>query len=490
MTTSQGVRWPAARDEQRKADTGNGPHGDRGRRTPVAQRDAGVGRVVEGQAAGEGPHRTGRKTGVVGLLDGGGQARGHAQDARGHEEVQEAVDVPGEKVGLAVIGLGEHQLGRGRAEVEVRPPERREQHEPEDADDPGPRRPGMVGGGHQRDHGFAEHDDDEQPDALDDVPGVQPAGEPAAARREQQRHLGRDEHGPHRVLPRCGHRRGGGPQQTGRQAVAQGSPARDALGFGVPGGRPPQSEQHQPGPGVPEGVDGAAVRVGLGYGARHDGDAEHGRQHEQPAAGAVVDEQVRRDQQVDPQPPGREVESEEDGEVAQVGVTVEPVRELGGEGDEDQVEEEFEPVGVAALALRCVLVRVAVRRLAVRARARLRCAHGSARVRAAAFAACFFVRHHGRAGRGRVTRRGGRLRDGDPVPIGFPGAGRSARRPGRAGNGGTDRPGPYVDGSPPTATWPTAPPRPRLRRGSVRWGRPARGCPGRRSAARSRCSRG
>lgn len=94
---------------------------------------------------------------VPGFLDGGGEPGGHADHRPGDEEVQESGYVTRQHIRLTPLRGTEHQFGGRGPELEVRPPQGREQHKADQRHDTGLGSPRLVRGGDQGEHGLTEN---------------------------------------------------------------------------------------------------------------------------------------------------------------------------------------------------------------------------------------------------------------------------------------------------------------------------------------------
>ena len=150
----------------------------------VAEPQRDVREQVERRPAEQG-HRRHRLEGLVAVRDGLLEGERAQHDARDHREVEVRVGVAGQAVPLpARRRLLQPPLGDDGDDVEVDPPQRSGEADPERTDERHRRVQLDLGADAERDHRLAQGQDDDQVVAFGEVPGHEPPAVHAVLRRQ------------------------------------------------------------------------------------------------------------------------------------------------------------------------------------------------------------------------------------------------------------------------------------------------------------------
>jgi hypothetical protein len=198
-------------------------------------------------------------------------------------------------------------------------------------------------------HGFAEHDQGQEPEALGQVPPVDRRVAQQAPGRDRRDELDRQRDSPEHVRPRrleCerhepdDHGDAEGAEERGGKRTRLGDVSRRA---GV------ERQQHD----THRDVRDRKACSCAGEDARdrrgEHGDREHREEHQQPVDDVVGVEAIGIEREAHPGPPDGDEQAEELEEVFRRGVRAERVRQLPDGGDEHEVEEQLEPGRAAHL---------------------------------------------------------------------------------------------------------------------------------------------
>jgi hypothetical protein len=198
--------------------------------------------------------------------------------------------------------------------------------------------------------GFAEHQNDEQPEPFWEVLEMQWQAGRAHGCHDRRGRLGRDRGRPAEVAGRGRRDRPGKPQRPGK---ALGDRIHRDEGAGLDHmaiGTQVEIDQHDPEGGLAEReLRRQALRCVAGAGGQA-GDGQHGRELGQPVDDVVGIEAVGVEGEAGPRPPHAGEQSSKHQSTVEGQVVTQSDRELGDDQDEGEIKEQLEPGRRALLA--------------------------------------------------------------------------------------------------------------------------------------------